>query len=62
MDIFKTGDKVRFKNPLSNFEVNAIYEVVNINLGTKRVLITIVNSNLPIPPTELVGIEIIEKI
>ena len=62
MDTFKTSDKVRFKNPLSDFEVHAIYEVVNINIGTKRVLITIVNSNLPIPPTELVGIEIIEKI
>ena len=62
MDTFKIGDKVKFKNPLSEFEVNAVYEVVNINLGTERVLITIVNSKLSIPPTELVGIGTIEKI
>ena len=62
MENLKIGDKVKFKNPLSEFESSAVYEVVNINLGTQRVLITIINSKLSIAPTELVGIDTIEKI
>ena len=62
MQNLKVGDKVKFSKPLSEFEKSAVYEVVNINENTKRALITILNSKLPITPTELVGIETITKI
>ena len=58
----KTGNQVKFKKPISEFEKTAIYEVVNINEGTKRVMITHVNGNLPIPATELVSINDIKLV
>lgn len=58
----KVADIVKFKVPMSEFEKNSIYEIVNINEGTNRALIQITNSNLPIAPTELVSLKDIEKI
>lgn len=56
----QVSDKVKFKVPVSEFEKTAVYEIVNINEGTKRALITHVNGNLPIAPTELVSLKDIE--
>lgn len=56
----KPGDKVKLKNPLSEFEKTAIFELTNINEVTGRVLITHVNGSLPIPATELVSFKDIE--
>lgn len=52
----KPGEQVKFKVPVSEFEKTAIYEITNINEGTNRALITHVNGNLPIAPTELVSL------
>jgi len=56
----KVSDKVKFKNPMSEFEKTAIYEITNINDGTNRAIITHVNSNLPIAPEELVSLNDVE--
>ena len=56
------GSHVKLKNPVSEFERNAQFEVTNINENTKRYLITELNSKLPIAPTELVGFNHVELI
>jgi len=58
----KVGDQVKFKKPISEFEKTAVYEIVNINIETNRAQITVLNSNLSIAPTELVGINAVESI
>lgn len=58
----KPGEQVKFKNPMSEFEKKAIYEITNINEGTNRAIITHVNGNLPIAPTELVSLNDIELV
>jgi len=56
----KPGEQVKFKNPISEFEKISIYKITNINDETNRALITHVNGNLPIAPTELVSLNDIE--
>jgi len=58
----KESDRVKFKKPISEFEKTAVYEIVNINTWTNRAQITVLNSNLPIAPTELVSINDIELV
>lgn len=53
----KILDLVKLKNPISELESNYIFRIDNINEVTNRVLITVINSDLSIPPTELVSIE-----
>lgn len=50
----KINDYVRFKDPETDFESTAIYQITNYNTATGRVLITHVNGDFPIPATELV--------
>lgn len=57
----KTGDKVKFKEPMKG-EENLTFVVTNVNEGTGRIIIELINSGWAINPTELVKMEDIELI
>lgn len=57
----KTGDKVKFKEPMKG-EENLNFVVTNVNEVTGRIIIELFDSGMAINPTELVKMEEVELI
>lgn len=52
---------VKFRKPLNKEEAKLVFKVVNYNEVTNRVYIQLLNSDLPLPPQELVSVDEIEN-
>ena len=61
---FKIGDRVRIKPEWCDHkgEENNIYTVVNVNEVTRRCYIEVQYTKMALPPQQLVGFDMIEKI
>lgn len=59
---YKIGDIVKLKLEYSTAEEQKlVYRITNLNTYTNRAYITLLNSDLPIAPSELVDLNMIEK-
>ena len=56
-----TTKPVKLRNPEEG-EENLIFKIVNYNKGTRRCYIEPINSNLSIPPQELVSIDDVKNV